>query len=351
MEKVLSQDEINALFSAMSPDDASAAAPAAPDTPSASAAPVAPVAAHTASAAPAVQTQMVSGKKVVVYDFHNADRVSQDQLRSLHLLYEAFGRNFASSLSAYLRAFVDVTLKSIEQIQYSAFVKPLPDPTLFVSITMRPFDSNMALEMNPSLVFPMIDMILGGPGSALEENRNLTEIELNIIEGVIKLAMRDLGTAWQSIMEFDFFLEGKGTKPQMFQIVSQSETVVAIMMEVKIGDFSGRMNMCIPSHALKLLRSKFDQQWQAPRHKSIENEEEKMLYLVEHVPLRLSAEIPNCSMTVGELLKVSVGDIITLNHRVSDPVALRVGGIEKYRGNIVQRNGSITFEITDRISN
>jgi len=336
MEKVLSQDEINALFSAMSPDD--------------SPSPAAPAPVPVSAPASAQSETRGSGKKIVVYDFHNADRVSQDQLRSLHLLYEAFGRNFASSLSAYLRAFVDVTLKSIEQIPYSAFVKPLPDPTLFVSITMKPIDSNMALEMNPTLVFPMIDMILGGPGTNLEENRNLTEIELNIIEGVIKLAMRDLGTAWQSIMEFDFFLEGKGTKPQMFQIVSQSETVVSIMLEVKIGDFSGRMNMCIPSHVLKLLRSKFDQQWQAPRHKSIENEEEKMMRLAERIPLVLSGEIPNCKMTVGELLKVSVGDIIALNHRVSDPVSMRVCGIEKFTGNIVQRQGSISFEIIDRIN-
>ena len=330
-DKVLSQDEINALFNAMSPDES----PSAADAPTQS------------------QSQTeggASGKKVAVYDFHNADRVSQDQLRSLHMLYEAFGRNFASSLSAYLRSFVDVTLKSIEQIPYSAFVKPLPDPTLFASITMRPFDSNMALEINPTVVFPMIDMILGGPGTNLEENRNLTEIELNIIEGVIKLAMRDLGTAWQSIMDFDFFLEGKGTKPQMFQIVSQSEAVVAIMLELKIGDFSGRMNMCIPSHALKLLRSKFDQQWSAPRHKSVENEGEKIKELIERIPLELSGEIPNCKMTVGELLKVSVGDIIELNHRVSEPITMRVCGLEKFTGNIVQRQGSIAFEIANRIS-
>ena len=327
MEKVLSQDEINALFSAMSTGDDQT-----PPTPE-----------------PVQPEVRVSGKKIVRYDFHDADRVSQDQLRSLHMLYEAFGRNFASSLSAYLRAFVDVTLKSIEQITYSAFVKQLPDPTLFASITMKPFDSNMALEMNPALVFPMIDMILGGPGTTLEENRNLTEIELNIIEGVIKLAMRDLDTAWQTIMDFDFLLDGKGTKPQMFQIVSQSEAVAAISLEVKIGDFSGRMNMCIPSHVLKLLRSKFDQQWQAPRHKSVENEAEKMLQLVERVPVTLSGEIPNCRMTVGELLKVSVGDVIALNHRISDPVAMRVGGIAKYKGNIVQRQGNIAFEILSRI--
>jgi len=344
MEKVLSQDEINALFSAMSPDEPSAPAPEPIQTQPEK------IASNKGSSEKGSSEKAPSEKKVVRYDFHDADRISQDQMRSLHLMYEAFGRNFASSLSAYLRSFVDVTLKSIEQVPYSVFIKPLPDPTLFASITMKPIDSNMALEMNPTLVFPMIDMILGGPGTKLEENRNLTEIELNIIEGVLKLVMRDLSTAWQAVMEFDFLLEGKGTKPQMFQIAATSETVLAIAMEIKIGEFSGRLNMCIPSHALKLLRNKLDQQWQAPRQKSTENEEEKMLQLLVTVPINVSGEILNFKMTVDELLKVSVGDVIPLGHSIYDPISLCVGGIGKYTGKIAQRRGKIALEILDRVS-
>src|SRR5512143_488196 len=148
MDKVLSQEEINALFSAMSSEDLS-------------------LGNQGEKTAPA--------RKIANYDFHRADRISQDQMRSIHLLHEYFGRNFASSLSAYLRAFVDVSLTSLEQVSYSEFIKSLPDPTLFASLGMRPLDGNIALELSPSLIFPMIDMILGGPGQALPENRNLTE--------------------------------------------------------------------------------------------------------------------------------------------------------------------------------
>src|SRR5512139_2476343 len=107
MDKVLSQEEINALFSAMSSEDLSLTG--------------------SGEKAPAA-------RKVASYDFHRADRISQDQMRSIHLLHEHFGRNFASSLSAYLRSFVDVSLSSLEQLSYSAFIKTLPDPTLFASI-------------------------------------------------------------------------------------------------------------------------------------------------------------------------------------------------------------------------
>jgi flagellar motor switch protein FliM len=321
MDKVLSQEEINALFSAMSSEDLGL-------TDKSEKAPVA--------------------RKIANYDFHRADRISQDQMRSIHLLHEHFGRNFASSLSAYLRAFVDVSLASLEQLSYSSFIKSLPDPTLFASIGMRPLDSNIALELNPSLAFPMIDMILGGPGRALPENRNLTEIELNIIEGVIKLAMRDLCGAWHPIMELEFYLEGKGTKAQMFQIVSPAETVIAVHLELRIAETTGMMNLCIPSRLLKQLRNKFDQQWNSRRQKVTGGEAERIFNLIKPVSVPLSSEIRRSRLTVDDLLKVAVGDVIELNERIHDPVYLCVGGVAKFVGRIVQRRGKKAFEIADR---
>jgi flagellar motor switch protein FliM len=320
MDKVLSQEEINALFSVMSSEN-----PSLIDQP-----------------------KGPEPRNVVNYDFHRADRISQDQLRSIHLLHEHFGHDFGSSLSAYLRNYVDINIVSVEQISYAAFVKSLPDPTLFVSIGMRPIDGTIAMELNPSLVFPMIDMILGGPGLGLSENRNLTEIELSIIEGVIKLAMRDLHKAWRSIMEADFFIDGKGTKAQMFQIISPAEAVIAVQMELKTGEFSGMMNLCMPTRMLKQLRSKFDQQWNVQRHKTSSNEGGRLLELMKSVPVSLSGEIRNSKLTVDDVLKVSEGDVIELNERIGDPILLCVGGVPKFRGKIIQRRGKKAFEIVER---
>ncbi|HYK88151.1 MAG TPA: flagellar motor switch protein FliM [Acidobacteriota bacterium] len=319
MDKILSQDEINALFSAMSSAELDLQSP----TPEKTAA----------------------QRKVASYDFHRADRISQDQMRSIHLLHEYFGRNFSSSLSAYLRAFVDISLLSVDQIPYSQFLKLLPDPTLFTSIGMRPLDSNMAMELNPSLVFPMIDMLLGGSGIASSVDRNPTEIEMNIIEGVIRLAMRDLREAWRPIMELEFFIDGTGTKPQMFQIVSPVETVVAVALEIKVGENAGMMNLCIPSRMLKLIRRQFDQQWSVRRHKAAGSEAERIMDLLRGASVSLSGEMRHSKVTVDELLSVAVGDVVALDQRLDDSVLLCVGGIPKFRGRIVLKRGKKAFEV------
>ncbi|MBN2244021.1 MAG: flagellar motor switch protein FliM [Acidobacteria bacterium] len=323
MDKVLSQEEINALFSAMSSEDVD-------------------LESSTEKRAP--------GRKIINYDFHRADRISQDQMRSIHLMHEYFGRNFASSLSAYLRNFVDVKLVNLEQETYATFLKGIPDPTMFASVGMRPLDDNLALEMNPSVVFPMIDLILGGPGIAPAENRNLTEIEMNIIDGVLRLAMRDLRTAWNPVIDLDLYIEDKGTKAQMFQIVSPGEAVIAIQLELKIGESSGMINLCIPSRVLKQLRSRFDQQWSVRRQKTYGNEERRILDLVRQIPIPMSSEIRNTVLNVDDLLKMSVGDVIELKERVEDPVYLCAGGIPKYSGRIVLRRGKKAFEVLKKFN-
>jgi flagellar motor switch protein FliM len=328
MDKILSQDEINALFSAMSSDNLDL---------------------NESSASAAVEKLAAAPRKVIDYDFHNADRISQDQMRSLHLMHQYFVRNFSSSLSAYLRAFVDVNLLSVDQMSYAEYLRQLPDSTLLSSMGMRPLDGNLAMAMSSSLVFPMIDMLLGGPGTGVVGERSLTEIETNIIEGVIKLCMRDMREAWRPVMEVEFFLENLGTKVQMFQIIAAGETVVAVGMEIKVGETSGMMNICIPSRILKTIRNKFDQQWNVRRQKVTSGEAERLLGMLRTAAMPLSGELRHSLVTVDDLLKVSVGDIIQLNQRVGDPFVLCVGGKPKFQGRVMLRRGKKVFEISKPI--
>src|SRR5882724_6268063 len=115
-------------------------------------------------------------KKALVYDFRRPDRIAKDQLRAIHLLHENFARSLASSLSAYLRAYVAVNLVSVEQLSFLEFSQCLPSPTCLVSLGLKPYEGNGILEINPSLVFPIVEMLLGGGSKSLIKiTREMTE--------------------------------------------------------------------------------------------------------------------------------------------------------------------------------
>src|SRR5688572_31560211 len=126
---------------------------------------------------------------ITAYNFRRPDRVSKEQLRSLHFLHDRFAKNLGTSLSAFLRAMTNVSILSVEQFTYAEFLMSLPDPTAFYAIAMPPLDGVGALEVNPSIAFAMVDRMLGGTGESSAPNRALTEIEQNVMDSVVKLVL------------------------------------------------------------------------------------------------------------------------------------------------------------------
>jgi flagellar motor switch protein FliM len=275
-------------------------------------------------------------KKAQVYDFRRPDRIAKDQLRAIHLLHENFARALASSLSAYLRAYVAVNLVSVEQLSFMEFTQCLPSPTCMISLGMRPFDGNAVMEINPTLVFPILEMLLGGSGKVPTKiNREITEIERSIMEGMLRIVLHDLRTAWLAVSQIDFAIESFETEPQLLQILAPNEAVVAISMEVRIGDTAGMMNVGIPSIVVKMLRQKFDQQWSVRKTRATEEERARVLRLIRPAVINLDARLHGPKMSVETLLDLKEGDVLAFDHPVDRSLAVTVNGKLKYEAEMV----------------
>ena len=87
-------------------------------------------------------------------------------MRALQSLHEGFARNFGASLSALLRTIVESKLISVDQLTYSEFVYSLEIPTCFNLLRPTPLDGNWILDLSPSILYPIIDRMLGGTASA-----------------------------------------------------------------------------------------------------------------------------------------------------------------------------------------
>ena len=256
-------------------------------------------------------------KRAQPYDFRRPDRIAKDQLRAIHLLHDNFARSLASSLSAYLRAYVMVNLISVEQLSFLEFSQCLPAPTCIVSLSMRPYDGNSILEMNPQMVFPILEMLLGGTGKTpLKENREITEIERSILTGVFRIILHDLREAWAPITNINFSIEAFETEPQLLQILAPNEAVVAIGIEIRIGEIAGMMNLGIPSIIVKMLRQKFDQQWSVRKSESTEQEQERMWRLLQPAQLKFDARLIGPTLTVEQMLELKQGDVLLFDYPV-----------------------------------
>jgi flagellar motor switch protein FliM len=275
------------------------------------------------------------------YDFRRPDRIGKDQLRAIHLLHENFARSLASSLSAYLRAYVSVNLVSVEQLSFMEFVQCLPSPTIITPLAMKPFDGNAILEMNPTLVFPILEMLLGGNGKGMPHkvDREITEIEQSILEAVYRLILQDMREAWASVTDFNFAIVGTETEPQMLNMLAPNEAVVAVSLEVRLVESIGMMNFGIPSIIIKMLRQRFDSQWIMRKSEPSEEEQTRIFRLLQPAQLRAEARLEGPTIRTEDLLKLEVGDVLKLDYSLNRPLRMELNGINKWEGQIVQ-NGT-----------
>src|SRR5699024_10517397 len=101
-------------------------------------------------------------KRVRVYDFKRALRVSKDQIRSIGRIHENYARLLTTFFSSHLRSYVDITVASLDQIPYEEFIRSVPELTVLNVYSVSPLDGNIITEINPNIAYGLIDRILGG---------------------------------------------------------------------------------------------------------------------------------------------------------------------------------------------
>lgn len=282
----------------------------------------------------------------ITYNFRRPDRVSKEQIRSLHFLHDRFARNIATSLSAFLRAVTEITIVSVEQFAYSEFLMSLPDPTAFYAIHAQPQDVIGALEVNPAVAFTMVDRLLGGDGHGTVAHRALTEIEQNVVDSVVKLVLDNLNEAWRAFVDLEFSIQGRETRPQMLSVAAPNEVVVLIVFDVRIGDTRGMLNLCVPAALIEMAGASFVQGWHRTRKEPTSIDRARLTDNLARVRLPVSARL-DTRMRAREVLELKPGDVVSLGRSLRDPVNVWVGDRPKVTGRLARQDQHAAIAVLD----
>lgn len=284
------------------------------------------------------------------YNFRRPDRIAKDQLRSIYVLHETFARSLASSLSAYLRAYVVVNLVSVEQLSFTEFQQVLPSPTVVATLRAKPFDSSCLMELNPTIIYPMIELLLGGSHvSSTKVEREISEIEQAILENAFKLMLRDLREAWKGIALIDFAIDGYETEPQLMQILAPNEAIVAISVEIRLGEVSGMMNIGIPSIIIKMLSHKFAEQWTIRKTQPTEEEQMAVYRRIRDSLIEVDSRLRGPKLKLNDMLALKVGDVLAFDYPAGRPLSVELNGIKKFESQIAVSNKKRAVRITGKV--
>ena len=177
----------------------------------------------------------------------------------------------------------------------------------------------------------MLDRLLGGPGVPFDTTREFTDIELNLLEQVLRAITGNMKEAWGPIMDLYPLIEAKESSPNVVQIVAQNEIVIMVVMEIVIGQTSGMMNICYPVITIESLLPKLaSRDLMLSETSSRKSRNKELRALLRGAKINLEAVLGYADLNMAEVLELEEGDVIKLNRPADDTVVVKVDGREKF---------------------
>lgn len=271
-------------------------------------------------------------KQIKHYDFARPAKFSKEHLRTLEIIFEHYGRLLSTNLPVYLRKAIQVEVMNSEAVSYSEFSNALSNPVLLGIINFAPLKGNIILEIASNLGYAMVDRMLGGEGEPLEKTREFSEIELLIIERILTVCVNLLHEPWENVVDIHPRLERIETNSQFAQIISPSEMIAIVTINIKIGDVEGLMNVCLPYLTLEDIMDKLNTKYW---YSTMQDKDEQQYVdaietLISKAPIPMKAVLGNSTISVSDFSGLQVGDIIRLDTKVNQELDVFVGNIKKF---------------------
>ena len=266
------------------------------------------------------------------YDFARPAKFSKENLRTLEFIYEHYSRLLSTTLPVYFRKNVQVEVVSSETVVFSEFSNALLNPVILGVVNFNPLPGSIILDLSSNLGFAIIDRMLGGQGMPLKKGRDFSDIELTIIEKILVLCMQLMKDPWKNVVEINPFLERIETNPQFAQIISPTDMIAIITLNIKVGDVEGLMNVCLPFFTLENVMDKLNtKSWFSSITESTEeNYVQYVETMLKKVDVPVKVQLGTNQITVNDFANLQCGDIIRLDTKTDSELEVFVGNIKKF---------------------
>ena len=275
-----------------------------------------------------------NARMVASCNFRTAGRFSNEDSRSLNALHASFADQVARELDAYLGTGVEVSLARLDQISVRAHLEEISPFDYIVPLSAK----SVFIEFDTELVFSFIELLMGGVGGTPKADRELSEIEEDVMQDVVLLIARQMHNAWR--MPNLSLLAGSRIKPALLnEIFAGNERVTVLKFVASFGASSGSFTLILSAAFLNALLKQI---------KTEEPQKKARLWSFPTPPLRerildcemeMTAELPALKVSVRDLIALQPGSVLKLRAPIRNPGMLTAGGRTLFEATLV-RNGS-----------
>lgn len=295
------------------------------------------------------KTELRKASSVQVYDFRSPVYLNPSQMRRLRIKHEDFIRGLAASLSLYLRMEFGLQMSRLETISYRSLLDSLPMPSHLVLYKMKPLNGVCLFEMAPRLGLTVIDRMMGGPGHSIKEEREFTDIEINVLKNFIQLVLKEYVDSWLKYQQLQYEIMEHENTARFLNIVRPDEIMLYLEMEARFGDCVAGMRFIIPYPTIEGLVVELMKEVSSDAasldKKRVPREWDETFY---NIPVPISAHWRGHTLSLREVQNLSPGDVLLLDPKACEKAVIDLGAVPKFAGNVSREEDNVKIKVVSR---
>lgn len=301
-DKILSQNEVDALLNAVKDGEVS------------------------------TESKAGDGSNLQVYDFTKQRKLVRGRMPGLKIIFDRFQRSYKQTLSSLVRKVAVVEYAQTEFLRYSEWISTLPNPSCLSIMRLSPLIGQSVISIEPSFVFTLIDNIFGGGKFAGQKRKegDFTTIELKMIQKMTQYFSSDLEKAWSSVYPLEFEYVRTDVNPEYVSIMAPSDVVIVSDFTVSFESVTTRMQLVIPLFALDPIKSLLSDHTYVEQSQPNPNWRVWLSQNIGQAKAPMHVLLGKTSVTMRQILSLNPGDTVQLEHYVADPLPLFVEGVRKF---------------------
>lgn len=273
-------------------------------------------------------------------------RLAEAHHAALTIVTETLARRLGLTLSARLRTAVDVDPGRVRQALFGELRAGFPNPACLTAVGQHPFPDSAVLQFSLPLAFALVERTCGGPARRDQPQRRLSEVEINLLGEIADVILAELDSAFTPVVSFTSAITRWEDEPQLLKVTSPGCPMIVATPILRFDETEGPLDVCIPFATLEAGLNEFADATPTDGPPDPDSSAAVASTLLA-TAVDVSVHFQPLTLTPGEILGLSVGDVVALRHPTHNPLTLSVSDVPLLAGVAGRRGRRLACRIVE----
>jgi flagellar motor switch protein FliM len=275
--------------------------------------------------------------------------VSYERLPMLEIVFDRLVRLMTTSLRNFTSDNVEVSLDRITSVRFGDYLNSIPLPAILAVFKAEEWDNYGLFTVDSSLIYSIIDVLLGGRRGQTAiriEGRPYTTIETNLVKRMIEVVLADAELAFKPLSPVKFNIDRLETNPRFAAISRPANAAILVRLRIDMEDRGGTVELLLPYGTIEPIRDVLLQMFMGEKFGRDPIWEGHLATEIGQAAIAVDAVLYEAELPLKQLMKLDVGDTLTLDLKPDALVTVRCGDVTLTEG----RMGRVGDRVAVRVS-